>query len=185
MNTLLNPAPELRAKATLPASGELSPEAQDGRFEGKTEKLHGNRNGGCPVFEQPWHQHAVKCLALRMTYEETASFCGVSKDSVVSALRAPFFQARLRDELARTTTPLEDLFRDAGVKAFHKIVEVMEDVKTPKATQLASAREIIDRCLGKAPQTIKHEETESISDPVALVEHLKLSNAALRKQLPN
>lgn len=180
--TSLTPLPELRVEKTREALGEISPEAQDRRIEGKTTK---SSVGQMPVFEKPWHQLAVKCLALRMTYEEAAKFCGVDKVSVSLALRAPFFQARLREELSHTTTPLEELFRDTGVRAFHKIIDIMEDPKTPKATALASAKEIIDRCLGKAPQTIKHEEADAVADPVALVEHLKQQNAALRTQLPN
>lgn len=182
MNALLSPAPDLRTSATVPALGELSPEAQDGRFEGKTEKASGP---AIPIFEQPWWQHAVKCIALRMTYEETGNFCGVDSVSVKNAMRSPLFQARLREELSRGVTPLVELFSGAGVRAFQKIVEVMEDPKTPKATQLASAKEIIERCLGKAPQTIKHEDNDAVGDPVAMVEQLKASNAALRQQLPN
>lgn len=182
--TSLTPLPELRVEKTLAAIGELSPEAQDGRFEGKTKMIPSGKSG-VPVFEQPWWQFAVKCLALRMTYDETAKFCSIDKASVRLALQSPIFQARLREELSSTTTPLEELFRDAGIKAFHKIIDVMENPKTSAATQLASAKEIIDRCLGKAPQTIKHEESDSVSDPVALVEQLKQQNAALRTQLPN
>lgn len=181
--TSLAPLPELRVEKTSEALGVISPEAQAGRFEGKTTTSANSARP--PFFELAWHQLAVKCLALRMTYGETANYCGVTEASIKLALRAPFFQARLREELSRTTTPLEELFRDAGVKAFHKIIDVMEDPKTPKATALASAKEIIDRCLGKAPQTIKHEDGDATSDPVALVEHLKQQNQALRQSLPN
>lgn len=183
MSALLTPVPELRVSATAPLVDEISPEAAVGRFEGHTDRPSATRQ--TPVFEQPWHAHAVKCLALKMSFEETARFCEVTPESVRLAMRMPVFQARLREALAASAAPLLDFFNDAGVKAFHKIVEIMDDPKTPKATALASAKEIIDRCLGKAPQTIKHGEADSVGDPVALVEHLRRENAGLRTQLPN
>lgn len=183
MSTLLSPAPDLRAAITLPAEGAVSPEALVGRFEGK---LTPTTNGGAvPQFEQPWWTMAAKCLALKMTYEETGHYCDVDKASVQLALRAPAFQVMLKRELEARCTPLVSLFADAGVNAFLKVVEIMEDPKTPKATALAAAREIIDRNLGKAAQTIKHEDTEAVGDAVARVEQLRQENAALRQSLPN
>lgn len=183
--TSLTPLPDLRVAQTLPIVDEISPEASVGRFEGKTTKQGTTRGDAPPVFEQPWHAHAVKCLALRMSREETARFCEITVSVLDRAFRAPFFQARLREELARTSTPLTELFNSAGVAAFNKIVAIMDDDKTPKATQLACAKEVIERCLGKAPQTIKHEESVAVGDPVELVAHLKAQNAALRSSLPN
>lgn len=176
--TILEPIQSLREA--------VSPEAEVGRFAGREAKSNAaNSQPEPPQFEQPWHTLAARCLALKMTQEETATYCEVSSASVRLALRAPFFQLRLREELNRVGTPLLELFQDAGVRAFNKIVEVMEDAKSPKSVVLASAKEVIDRCLGKAPQTIKHEDTSVLGDPVALVEQLKQQNASLREQLPN
>lgn len=174
---LLSPAPEFRVPPTLPPADGLSPEAQDGRLQGKEEVILTQK---LLQKEEPWHTVAAQCYAMRMTRNEVAAF--VEKDPATVSLlaRSPWFQSRVREFMLATHTKISDLFTSELVPSFLRLVELRDDAKTPKPVVLACIQEILNRNLGKPLQRVESDNTYRAGDPVAEVERLKNENATLR-----
>lgn len=168
--TLLEPlnGDRVLVTSTAPAS-VLSPEAKVGdRFFGKEHLIN-----NVQVFsEQPWHTHLINYIAMGMSNKEAATACEVTPEFVGQILRQPWFQERVRDKLAEGQSSVLELFRGAAVGAFVTLVEIMSDEKAPKAVRVASAKEILDRHLGKSTQVVENITPIVPTDPVA--EHARL-----------
>lgn len=132
--------------------------------------------------EKPWHKHLAKYLALGMSQRDAAKMCDCSEGQVANLLRTPWFQERLDEAMSSEGSDILSLFKGASTKAFAVLVEIAQDPKAPSASRVASAKEILERHLGKSTQFVELK-SEVISDPVArakeLEERLKATTARL------
>lgn len=174
---LLAPAPDFRQREVAPPADGLSPEAQDGRLQGKETSI----NDWTQEKEEPWMTMAAQCIALRMTQKEVAAFLDKSASSVNHLCRATWFQTRIREFMMTSHTKINDLFTSELVPSFMRLVELRDDPKTPKPVVLSAIQEILNRNLGKPLQPSTSDVTHRVGDPVAEVERLKRENEGLRK----
>ena len=59
---------------------------------------------------------------------------------------------------------MSTFFRDSLPEAKRVLVEIMSDVNAPHAARIAAAKEVLDRCFGKAPQY--HEMSGPDEQPI-------------------
>lgn len=175
---LLQPAPDFRTPLCVNENEGLSPEAQQGRLQGKEQRSDETK---FIEKEEPWMIIAAQCIALRMTQRDTAKFVEVSEGQMGKLCRMPWFQTRVREFMLATHTKISDLFTSELVPSFMKLTELRDDPKTPKPVVLASCQEILNRVLGKPLQRVESDSTHRVGDPVAEVERLKRENEGLRK----
>jgi len=148
-------------------------------------RLHGKEQAASDIIvdeEKPWHKHLAKYLALGMSQRDAAKMCDCSEAQVGRLLRTPWFQERLDEAMSSEGSDILSLFKGASTKAFAVLVEIAQDTKAPSASRVASAKEILERHLGKSTQFVEMK-SEVIADPVArakeLEDRLKASSSRL------
>lgn len=138
------------------------------------------------VKEQPWHIQAAKCMALGMTPKEIATFCDKSAPSVYNLMRAPHFQARLRTYMEESGTSMAEMFAGAAPGAYATLVEICNDPKVSPAVRVSSAKEILDRHMGKSTQYIDSKVQNVTADVHAreaeLLKEIELNKKALNME---
>lgn len=129
--------------------------------------------------EQPAHILMCYMLAGGKSRKEIAEATGFGYETVCQVVRQPWFRKRFLN-----------LVREAGadeVQAFIKaetlnsldtLVQVRDDKASPPAVRVASAKELLDRALGKSVQHVKSETEINIKKAAA-------EGSELEQQLAN
>jgi len=164
---------ELQPFVTQPASA-LSPEAEFGG------RLHGHRapdaNGSRgnlsapPVIlkEQPWHLHAARYIALRMTPEQVAIACECETPFIRILLKQDWFQQRVREFMeADGTKDVMALLNAEAINSLRVLVDIRDDDKASPQVRSSNAKAILEWHLGKPTQRVEVAPLTSSQDPVA------------------
>lgn len=137
-----------------------------------------------PYREEPWHRHAALCYAMGMTPKEIAKQCDMSLGAVYKLIRRREWQANVTAIIeAQGFGDIMHNFRGEVIASLATIVEIRDDEKAPKAVRRQCAMDIIERCMGKAKQTIEHSQTATSSDPVEEVKRLDAQNRSMREEI--
>lgn len=181
--TEINPTPAGRVKVTDTARmSALANEAklQPGFLHGQETAIHKQTNRKYIEHEQIWHRHAAQYLAMNVPMKDVAKLCEVSKEELQNLLRSPWFLERIANLIDSGHTDTMALLKSAAAGAVVTLVEICENQKAPAAARVASAKEILDRNLGKSLVTIE-SKTEISTNPVADVAKLEAEVSRLRQ----
>jgi len=134
--------------------------------------------------EQVWWNHAVMYLAMgNVPTKDIAELCGVVPSTINTALKLPQFQEKLQRRIQENGgTDVMALLKANAINATNVLIELVEDKNTSPAVRLSGVKEIYDRVMGKAIQTIVTDNTSRSDDPVAEVARLEAENERLRQQ---
>jgi hypothetical protein len=134
--------------------------------------------------ESPWHRAAAFCFALGASAREVARRLGKSEPAVQNLLRQPWFQGEVTAIMAEYGhRDVATLFAAEQYNSLATLVEIRDNPKVPAAARIASARDILDRALGKPTQRIEAVGMPVSSDPVAEVAQLSEEISRLKKDL--
>jgi hypothetical protein len=134
--------------------------------------------------ESPWHRAAAFCFALGASAREVARRLGKSEPAVQNLLKQPWFQTEVTAIMAEYGhRDVATLFQAEQYNSLATLVEIRDNPKVPAAARIASARDILDRALGKPTQRIEAVGVPVSSDPVAEVTQLTEEISRLRKEL--
>lgn len=162
---------ELRPYVTEPASA-VRPEATFGGAM-HTDAKHAavaqdDTGNSLRLSIQPWHQHAIRYLALQMDAKQVAAACDVTPNTIYTLLKTPWFAELLQAAIKESKHDLMALVDANSLAAMTIMVEVMHDPKVKAETRVMTAKSLLEWKLGKPQQRVEVTagKVES-SDPVA------------------
>jgi hypothetical protein len=131
--------------------------------------------------EKPWHRMAAYLFAAGRDRREVARAVEKSEEQVGLLMRQEWFQAQVTAMMAEDGKDICELFKSEAMNSLHTLVELRDDVETPKSVRLASALAILDRApnVGKPVQRIETMRRPFSGDPVVEAERLKEENKQL------
>jgi hypothetical protein len=134
--------------------------------------------------ESPWHRAAAFCFALGASAREVARRLGKSELAVQNLLKQTWFQAEVTAIMAEYGhRNVATLFAAEQYNSLATLVEIRDNPKVPAAARIASARDILDRALGKPTQRIEAVGMPVSNDPVAEVAQLTEEISRLKREL--
>lgn len=111
------------------------------------------------IHEKPEHRMIVYLKAQGLSNKEIAERTNYTQPWVSQLTRQPWFRLRLVSELKEAgVDQIQTVLKSAALDSIFKLIELRDDPHAPKAVQKASSDSLLDRFLGKAAQTIQHEE---------------------------
>jgi hypothetical protein len=118
--------------------------------------------------EQPHHVLMCYMLAGGKSRQEIATATGYSYQSVCQVVRQPWFRKRFL-ALAREAgqDEVQAFIKAETLNSLDTLVQVRDDKASPPAVRVASARELLDRALGKSVQHVKSESEINITRAAA------------------
>jgi hypothetical protein len=124
--------------------------------------------------EQPWHRFAAFAFALGATAKDVARRLSKSEPAVQNLLRQPWFQKKVTEIMAEYgAKDIAQMFKAEQFNSLMTLVEIRDDPKSPKASRVVCARDILDRALGKPIQRVENLNSPESADPVGEVERLE------------
>lgn len=148
-------------------------------------KLHNDRPPTTMIeHERPEHILMCYMLAGGKSRQEIAIATGYSYVAVCNIVRQPWFRKRFLG-----------LVREAGqdeVQAFIKaetlnsldvLVQVRDNESAPPAVRIASAKELLDRALGKSVQHVKSETQISVKEAAAAGTEIEQELARVEEEM--
>lgn len=143
-------------------------------------------NGTAPVpsvaiyDEKPIHRTMVLLRAGGKTYKEIAEATEYSEVHVRTVCCQPWARQRMTQLAMDGQLVVQDLLASELVPCIETLVEIRDDKKVPAASRIMATKEILDRFLGKAPQTL--DVTHNKSKPDASMEDLDNELNGLRER---
>lgn len=150
------------------ARGELAdapPVEPEGRYEGDDPQtgsplpvrdFHGVKPPSYVVRkERAQHRLAAYLCCQGLSQTEIARRLGVQICTVSTWWRTPWFQDFVKEEMslaARDT--LSSVIKGAAVDSVFTLITLRDDKTTPAGVKRACCSELLDRAMGKAPQTV-------------------------------
>lgn len=111
--------------------------------------------------EKGWHRIAAALYASGSKVNEIAIACDVCTAAVTNLLKQRFFQENVaRIAEGRLGNALEAMLDSAATDALMTMHSLLLECDSPAVRQKAAA-DILDRKLGKAPQTVTHNRAPS------------------------
>jgi hypothetical protein len=124
--------------------------------------------------EMPWHRFAAFAFGLGATAKDVARRLGKSEPAVQNLLRQPWFQKKVTEIMAEYgAKDIAQMFKAEQFNSLMTLVEIRDDPKSPKASRVVCARDILDRALGKPIQRVENLNSPESADPVGEVERLQ------------
>jgi hypothetical protein len=106
------------------------------------------------------HREILRLKLLRFTHRDIANVLGIAEATVSYTVNSAVGKRHLevmRGAADADTLDMAKEIRDRLPKALEILDEVMNDPNAPKALRAREANNIIDRAIGKPPQTVKAE----------------------------
>ena len=113
--------------------------------------------------EQAWHRIAAYLFATGATAKRVATIIGKSQPAVQNLLRQVWFQKIVNELMAQEgRKDIARLFQAEQYSSLVTMIELRDDVEVPAAVRLNSAKDILDRAMGKPTQRVEmsHEVVE-------------------------
>jgi hypothetical protein len=111
------------------------------------------------IHETAKHRIIVYLKAQGLSNREIAVKTGFTEPWVSQLTRQPWFRLRLVTELKDAGLDAIQLaLKSSALDSVFTLIDIRDDAQAPKAVRVASANSLLDRFLGKATQTIQHEE---------------------------
>lgn len=104
--------------------------------------------------EQPHHREIVLLRMAGYTAREIAQHTGYGYSMVCTVLRQPWARQRLLKHLQASKQGLLDILAHEAAESVLTLVELRDTEDAPAAVRKAAADSLLDRYLGKAPQTV-------------------------------
>ena len=133
--------------------------------------------------ETPLQREAVLLRMAGLTVTEIARELGASVAHISQSLRTPWARKRLIEHLHRSKQVLIDTLQQEAAASVLTLVELRDDTEAPKAVRRQAADSLLDRYLGKAPQTVNLNRTElpaSVEDAERKLAALQVEAKRLR-----
>lgn len=133
--------------------------------------------------ERFWHRQVAFMVAKGMSQTEIANELGKSNAWISQVVRQPWFSKLVLKELHSSgRTAVDEIFKNAAAASALKLIEIRDNPKTPIGVALNAADKLLDRYMGKAPQTLRHEDGGQVEDPVKEAEKLRQEIEALNNR---
>lgn len=130
--------------------------------------------------EQGWHRLLSFMKARGLSNKECAEKLGKTEATISQVSRAPWFREQLEAVIMEEgRDSLREVLNGEVLNSVYTLIDVRDDVAAKGSERIAAASALIDRVLGKAPQTIQHvdggrseaaKEQTRIDADLALVE---------------
>jgi len=146
--------------------------------------LHNRLNPNHKIkHERFWHRQVAFMVAKGMSQTEIAKELGKTDAWISQVVRQPWFSKLVLKELHSSgRTAVDEIFKNAAAASALKLIEIRDNPKTPVGVALNAADKLLDRYMGKAPQTLRHEDGGSVDDPVKEAEKLRQEIEALNSR---
>lgn len=144
--------------------------------------FHGAVNAPVHVAkERPIHRVMALMVTKGATYREIAAATGYTPIHVGTILRQPYMRKLVADLISDAgLDPVVTMLQSAGMDTVHKLLELRDSA--PPAVALGASKELMDRILGKATQTIITEKRLP-EDPAVEAARLKNEIADMQKNM--
>lgn len=145
--------------------------------------LHGAKDPDFTIHhEKPEHRVILLLKAQLLSNKEIAEKTGYTQAWISQVCRQPWFRARLLDLLHENgENPIRAILKPAATDSIFNLIDMSQNA-TSEAVKLGANKEILDRYLGKARQTVEHVDGGKV--PTAeQVESLDADIAELDKQI--
>lgn len=120
--------------------------------------------------ERPIHRVMALMVTKGATYREIAAATGFTPIHVSTVLRQPYMRKLVADLISDGgLDPVVTMLQSAGLDTVHKLIELRDSA--PPAVSFQASKELLNRILGQAPQTIITEK-KLPEDPAAEKERL-------------
>lgn len=130
--------------------------------------------------ERIQHRKMAWMIAKGLTQREVAKEMGYTEGWVSQVCRQPWFTEMVVEELSRVgRNVVEEIFKNAAPGSALKLIELRDNAES-ESVQLSATKELLDRYLGKAPQTVLHGDAEAVDDPKEEYERLEREARRLR-----
>lgn len=107
--------------------------------------------------EQPWHIMVMILKAKGVTNREIASRTGKSEGWISQLTRAGWFREQLEAMIAEEgREALQSVLEGEGLNSLYTLIDVRDSDKSKGSEKIAAANSLLDRLVGKAPQTVQH-----------------------------
>ena len=100
------------------------------------------------------HREIVLLRMAGLTTREIADQTGFAYSTVHSVLRQPWARQRVIEHLQKNTQNLCTMIEKEAAASLLTLVELRDDPNTPPSVRSSNSNSILDRYLGKAPQTV-------------------------------
>lgn len=163
------------------SSGEPGGDVQDHSFYTKGDKGVGTASLYAEAAgEKEWHRLLGFMKARGLSNRECAEKLNKSETAISQVSRAPWFREQLEAVIMEEgRDSLREVLNGEVLNSVYTLIDVRDDVAAKGSERIAAANSLIDRVLGKAPQTIQHvdggrseaaKEQTRIDADLALVE---------------
>src|SRR4029077_6763815 len=131
--------------------------------------------------EQPWHRKAAWALAQGHSLKEVANLLDRSEPAVQNLTRQQWFQAEVTTIMAECGRDEMALIRAEAFNSVNTLRDLRDNPKVPAAVRFASAKDILDRTLGKPVQRVETTQVTSTRGPSPEVDRLEQENNRMRR----
>ena len=120
------------------------------------------------------HRRVIDLKLAGYSHRDIAALTGYTRLYVSAILRQPWARWRMIDEIkSESRDEFKRLLEEAGRSSIEKIIE-LRDNATSEQVQLSSAKELVDRWLGKPTEKVEHQVSEKKLDELDDAELIKL-----------
>jgi transposase-like protein len=134
---------------------------REARYEGEAQMLpvrdfHGVKPPNRKIAkERSQHRLAAYMFAMGVSQTEIARRLDVEIATVSQWWRQPFMQEFVKEEMANTgRDTLSKVIAGAAVDSVFTLITLRDEKTTPASVKRACCSELLDRAMGKAPQTV-------------------------------
>lgn len=162
---------------------ELNERANPDRLYGEARVYDKTRPNLAILSEQPWHRAVVYMKVQGCTNREIAARFDKTEAWISQLTRQPWFRERVVEELKTTGRNLvEEAIKVEILPSIQTLVELRDGAESEQV-RFNSARDLVDRFLGKPTQRVESKSTGDFHHTVETVADLDRELAKVEKQL--